>query len=86
MIPQHGAGFTKAAKHAGPKVGAKQTAFFVNGEDYRGAGAETRPKLACAEINMCAVQAVCEGKGRYGAVIFLAQSSILKAAKAIGIS
>jgi hypothetical protein len=72
MIPQHGAGFTKAAKKAGLKVGAKQTAFFVNGGDYPGAVAETLSKLDHAGINVGAVQAVCGGKGRYGAVIFLA--------------
>ncbi len=58
----------------------------MNGGDYPSAVAETRSKLAHAEINVGAVQAVCEGKGHYGAVIFLAQSGIRKAAKAIGIS
>jgi len=76
----------QATKKAGLQVGAKQTAFFVNGNDHPGAVAETHSKLAKAGINVGAVQAVCGGEGRYGAVVFLPQASIRKAAKALGIS
>ena len=86
MIAQPGIGFPKAAKKAGLTIGAKQTAFFVNGEDYPGAVAETLAKLAHAGINVGAIQAVCGGKGRYGAVIFLPQAAIRKAGKALGLS
>jgi hypothetical protein len=86
MIALRGAGFPKAAKKARLQVGAKQTAFFVNGDDYPGAVAQTLSKLAGAGVNVGAVQAVCGGKGRYGAVVFLPQASIRKAAKALGIS
>jgi hypothetical protein len=86
MIVQRGSGFVKAAKKAGLQVSAKQTAFFLNGDDYPGAVAGTLAKLAHVGINVGAVQAVCGGKGRYGAVVFLPQASIRKAAKALGIS
>jgi hypothetical protein len=85
MIPEDGAALVKAAKKAGLKVGKKQTAFFVNGEDRPGAVAESLAKLAAAKINVGAVQAVCGGTGRYGAIIFLPQKDLRKAAKALGI-
>jgi hypothetical protein len=87
MINELGAGFPKAAKKAELEIGPKQTAFFVNGEDYPGAVAEILAKLAHAGINVAAIQAVCGGKGRYGAVVFLPQAAIRKAAaKALGLS
>src|SRR5579864_4232777 len=86
MIPENGAALVKAAKKAGFAIGKKQIAFFVNGEDRPGAVAESLAKLAAAKINVGAVQAVCGGAGRYGAVIFLPQKDVRKAAKALSIS
>ena len=86
MIPESGAALPKAAKKAGLAVGKKQTAFFVNGEDHPGAVADSLAKLAQAGINVGAVQAVCAGAGRYGAIIFLPQRDVRKAAKALGVS
>ena len=85
MIPEPSAGFKTAAKKAGLALSPKQTAFFVNGEDHAGVVAESLSKLAEAGINVGAVQAVCGGSGRYGAVIFLAQADVRKAAKVLGI-
>ncbi len=84
MIPESRVGFPKAAKKAGLKLSARQTAFFINGKDHPGAVAESLAKLARAGINVGAVQAVCGGNGRYGAVIFLPQAQARKAAKALG--
>ena len=86
MIPENGAALVKAAKKAGFAIGKKQIAFFVNGEDRPGAVAESLAKLAATKINVGAVQAVCGGAGRYGAVIFLPQKDVRKAAKALSIS
>lgn len=86
MIPENGAALVKAAKKAGLAIGKKQIAFFVNGEDRPGAVAESLGKLAAAKINVGAVQAVCGGAGRYGAIIFLAGKDVRKATKALGVS
>ncbi len=86
MIPGNGAALVKAAKKAGLAMGKKQIAFFVNGEDRPGAVAESLGKLAAAKINVGAVQALCGGAGRYGAIIFLPQKDVRKAAKALGVS
>jgi len=86
MIPEKGAALVKAAKKAGLAIGRKQIAFFVSGEDRPGAVADSLAKLALAEINVGAVQAVCGGAGRYGAIIFLPQKDVRKVVKALGLS
>ena len=86
MIPENAAALVKAAKKAGLTVGKKQTAFFVNGEDRPGAVGELLAKLAAVKINVGAVEAVCGGAGRYGAVIFVSQKDVRKAAKALSVS
>ncbi|HEV2690255.1 MAG TPA: hypothetical protein VGV35_16975 [Bryobacteraceae bacterium] len=86
MIPASSAGFAQAAKKAGLKVGKKQTAFFINGEDRPGALVETFSKLAGAGTNIDAVKAVCGGAGRYGAIILVPQKDIRRASRALGVS
>lgn len=84
FIPENGAAFVAAAKAAKLKLSKKQIAFHVEGEDRPGVVAELLAKLAAAKINVGALQAVCAGSGRYGAVIFLPQAAVGKAAKALG--
>ena len=84
FIPENGAAFVAAAKAAKLKLSKKQIAFHVEGDDRPGAVADILAKLAAAKISIGALQAVCAGSGRYGAVIFLPQTSVGKAAKALG--
>jgi len=84
IIPENGVAFVAAAKGAKLKLSKKQTAFFVQGDDRPGAIADLLAKLAAAKINVGALQAVCGGSGRYGAVIFLPQAAVGRAAKALG--
>jgi hypothetical protein len=84
FIPENGAAFVGAAKGAKLRLSKKQTAFHVEGDDRPGAIADLLAKLAAAKINVGAVQAVCAGGGRYGAVIFLPQAAVGKAAKVLG--
>jgi hypothetical protein len=86
MIPENGAALVKAAKNTGLSIGKKQIAFFVNGQDRPGVVADSLGKLAAAKINIGAVQALCGGAGRYGAIIFIPQKDVRKAAKALGLS
>jgi len=84
FIPDDWAAFEAAAKGAKLKLTKKQIAFHVRGEDRPGAIADLLAKLAVAKVNVGAVQAVCAGAGQYGAVIFLPQKDVGKAAKALG--
>jgi hypothetical protein len=73
----------KAAKQLKIEIGKKQTAFHVTGEDHPGAVADVLAKLAAKDINVYAVQALCAGEGRYGAMIQVDQDDVKKAAKAL---
>ena len=84
FVPANGAAFVAAAKAARLKLSKKQIAFHVEGDDRPGAVADLLAKLAAAKVNVAALQAVGAGRGRYGAVIFLAQAAVGKAAKALG--
>ncbi len=79
FIPENGAAFVAAAKRTKLKLSKDHPAFYVQGEDRPGAIADILGKLAAARINVQAVQAVCGGAGRYGAIIYLTPAAARKA-------
>jgi predicted amino acid-binding ACT domain protein len=79
VIPEDEEAFLEAAKSAGLALGEPKSAFFVSGTDRLGAVAETLTQLAQAKINVGAVQAVSDGRGYFGAVIYVAPSDVEKA-------
>ncbi len=70
---------TKAKLKARPK----KTGFLVQGEDRPGAVAASLQKLAEANINVTAVDAVSAGNGRYGAILWVKPLDVKKAAKGL---
>ena len=83
FIPKDDAVFIAAAKQNKLKV-RKGVAFYVHGDDRPGAVADILKRLADARISLSALQAVCGGTGRYGAVIFLSAAAARKAATVLG--
>jgi len=83
FIPENGVAFVATAKQAKLKLSKKRTALYFHGEDRPGAVADVLEKLAAARINLGAVQAVCGGAGRYGAVLFLPPAAARKAARVL---
>jgi len=81
LVPEDPALLKKAAKQLKIALGKKYTAFHITGEDHPGAVAEVVAKLADRQINVHAVQAVCAGSGRFGALIQVEQAAVAKAAK-----
>src|ERR1035438_9121438 len=75
LVAEDRAGLKKAARHLKIELGKKQTAFHITGEDHPGAVAEVLAKLAAKEINVNAVQALCAGNGRFGALLQVAPGS-----------
>ncbi len=86
FVPENTAALVAAAKQAKLKLGKKQTAFFVQGEDRPGAAAGLLAKLAAGKINVGAVQAVSAGSGRFGAIVFLPATAARKAAGILGVA
>ena len=84
LVAEDAALLKKAAKQLDIELGKKQTAFHITGEDHPGAVAEVLAILAAKKINVFAVQAVCAGNGRFGAMIQVDKDDVKKAAKALG--
>lgn len=83
LVPEDAVLFKKAAKQLKVDLEKKQTVFHITGEDHPGVVAEALAKLADKEINVYAVQALCAGDGRFGALIQVDQEDVKKAAKAL---
>ena len=85
FVPADAGAFRQAAKKAGWKLTGPRRAFLLQGDDRVGAVAETLGKLAAAKINVTAIDAVCAGAGRYGAILWVPQRDIGRAAKVLGV-
>lgn len=85
FVPSDAARFRAAARAARWKVVGPKKAFLVQGDDHVGAVSEIFDRLAAAEINVTAADAVCAGSGRYGMIIWVKQRDVKRAAKALGV-
>ncbi len=83
FIPENPAAFRAAARKAKWKVVGPKRALTVEGDDRPGALAELMGKLGDAKINVTAVDAVCAGAGRYGAILWVAPKDVSKASKVL---
>jgi len=86
FIPENTAAFKAAAKKSGLKLSPKKTGFLIQGEDRVGAVAGVVDKLARAGINITAMDAVCAGAGRYGAILWVKAPDVRKAARVLGVA
>ena len=84
IAPDDPKALPKALKTLGYVAGAKKTAFQFDGEDRPGVLAEVMSKLAAAGIGVHAVQAICAGAGRYGALLQVGDEDVKKAKKILG--
>lgn len=84
FVPEDPAAFRAAAKAAKWKLVGPKKAFLVSGADRPGAVADLMTRLAQAKINVTAIDAVCGSGGAYGAILWVAQRDVARAAKALG--
>jgi hypothetical protein len=85
LVPADERAFQDAAKKAQLKLSERKTVFLVEGDDRPGAIAELLQKLSGAATNVTALDAVKAGS-RFGALVWVKQSDVDKAAKALGAS
>lgn len=83
LIPENTKAFLSAAKRLKLIVRAKKTGFLAQGQDRVGAIASIMDKLSNAKINVTAIDAICAGKGRYGAIFWVKEPNIAKASKVL---
>lgn len=85
FIPADEEAFRAAAKQAKLKLVGPKTGFLIQGEDRVGAVADLLTKLANANVNVTAVDAVAAGAGQYGAILWVKARDVNKAASALGV-
>jgi len=86
LLPSSGTALVAAAKKAGIKLVGPKVAFLVSEWEHLGAVSDILSKLEQAGVNVTAMQAIETGDWRYGAIIWVKQGNVAKAAKALGIS
>jgi len=86
FVPSDSAAFLTAAKAAKIKLSRAKKVFLIQGDDRVGAMQEILAKLASSKIGVTAIQGVSAGGGRYGAILWVDQKNIKKAATALGAS
>lgn len=84
FVPEDATAFRAVARKAKWKVTGPKKALMLMGDDRPGVTAEFLQKLAAAKINVTAIQAVCAGAGRYGAILWVAPRDVAKAARTLG--
>lgn len=84
FIPANPTTFLAVARGMKLRVRGKKTGFIIRGSDQRGAIAKVMSQLARAKINVTAVDAVCAGAGRFGAILWVKQKDVNRAARALG--
>lgn len=86
FVPSDAASFLATAKAAKIKLSRPRKAFLIQGDDRIGALQEMLAKLAAAKIGVTAVQGIAAGGGRFGAILWVDQKHVKKAATALGAS
>jgi len=81
FVPSDPASFRRFARKAGWKLTGPRRALLISGDDRVGTVADMHKKLAESKINVTALDAVCAGAGRYGAILWVAPRDFAKAAK-----
>jgi hypothetical protein len=75
----------QAATQAGLTLDGPHRALLVQGDDHLGALAGIHEKLADAKVNIYASNAVADGKGNYGYVLYVRPEKYDRAAAALGL-
>lgn len=84
LVAERLGGIQKLAKQQGWKLSKAKKGFLIQGTDEPGAIERHFRKLAQADINVTAADAVAAGKRRYGMVLWVKQKDYNRAARALG--
>ena len=84
LVAEHLGGIQKLAKKNGWKLSKSKKGFLIQGADEVGAIEKHVRKLAMANINVTAADAVAAGKGRYGMILWVNPKNFNRAARTLG--
>lgn len=83
VVPDDPELFNNAVKTAGLAFESQKSGFLIQGEDRPGALAGHLDKLASAEINVTAIEALSPGGGRWAAIIWVKSADLDRAGQAL---
>jgi hypothetical protein len=86
FVPEDPKAFRAVAKKAKWQVTGPKMALLIEGDDRTGVMADLLGKLAEAQINVTASDAVIAGAGRFGAILWVKPRDVARAAKLLGAS
>jgi hypothetical protein len=84
FVPEDPKAFRDAARRAKWKVTGPKRAFLIEGEDRPGVVGEIMGRLGEAKINVTAIDALCAGGGRFGAILWVDPRDVNRTAKVLG--
>jgi hypothetical protein len=84
FVPEDSQAFRAVARRAKWKLTGPKRAFIIAGDDRPGVVGDLMGRLAGANINVTALDAVCAGNGRFGAILWVAQRDVARTAKLLG--
>jgi len=85
FIPADPAAFKAVARQNRWKLVGPKKGFVIQGDERVGAVADLLGVLAAVKISVTAMDAVCAGADRYGAILWVNPKDVRRAAKALGI-
>ncbi len=85
LFPEDTKKLTQAAGQAGMQLDGPHRALLAQGDDHLGALAEIHEKLYEAGVNIYASNAVTDGKGSYGYILYVRPDKYDRAAAALGV-
>lgn len=83
LFPEDGPGFAEAARKAGMQIDGPHNALLVQGDDELGALAGIHEKLFRARVNVYAANAVTDGAGNYGYLLYVRPEDYQRAVEAL---
>jgi hypothetical protein len=84
VVPDDAGAFAGLVKHAGLAFQRQKAGFLIQGDDRPGALADNLARLAETGINVGGVQGLAAGAGRWSAIVWIADSDLEAAARALG--
>ena len=84
FVPRNAGALLRAARRAGIRLSARKNGFLITGTDRVGACASVVGKLAKAKINVTAMDGITAGSGRWGALLWVKQRDVARAARVLG--
>jgi hypothetical protein len=84
FVPEDAAALKRAARKLGLSLSPRKSGFLYQGQDRIGAMTDIFQKLADANVNITAVDAVTSGDRRFGAIFWVKPEAVAKASRVLG--